>query len=411
MVNTYVRYFNKAISSVSRHDLNFDKDKYVQQCQVLNGEYQRLKEQYKDNLFLYDFNGVSDIIGILTEYCNGRDKKYADFIKRQYYEAEEGSLQENLYACIKQGIERGSSPTADLFSKYFIDTVGNLRIDSGHIRTFMHALDNIAERGKYGWRKYFAYSYREMLTIMYAYLRAHEIYNEPFTRNIVCDEGKQRKSEFDGFRAYIRKGVISPNFNNTYSLTWTGCSQIMCDYVPSFCIPQGYRGYISTKTGVCLASTVAAVRDTDYVTAMKFVNESKQGLIYTDLSKKYEDSQITNLLTGDYAKMDGVCGKVIERWFYEGAGTNGVYDYYNQEVAKTVQAVTGKRIYEVLSELEENGISSDDCYIYWVKDDKFALAVRDNKNVTKILPNTHKYFKPTPQPNYVNILNKNYVDF
>ena len=408
----YLKAFVMGAAQVEKHGLQFDKVKYDILCEqvteLANNIRGTLAPEQTRFLYDWDINNKASIYLALSQIAQGVNPKYAEYINKMYYEAEDGSVSENVYDSIRRYMKHGRTYTECLFDKYFVDTMGGIRIDSNHVRIFLDAMRNISARNLYGYMPYMSKDFEINLKLMYVALRADELYNAPFSKNIVLTDGKTRKSEYDGFRAYLRKGIITPNYNTQFSLSWVGCNQVTLDYVMSLCQPEGFNCYYYHKPGVTLKSLVATMNNCSMEQAHSIIKNTKSGFIYRALSKQVEDKFLPQLLSGDFSHFDGVYGKQIEKWFYEGYGATGAADYYGSYVAKTVQNETGKILYTIFQELRANGVSFADCYVYWIKDDRFAIAVRKNLILTSILPTTHHYLKPLPQANYVSVLNKSF---
>lgn len=417
--------FNSVANAIKNRGLQFDKDTFARDVNDMlkyaqANEMRDVDERTRRTLCYPEIAStdggiarasLNSMYEILLEFASGFNSNLYDYYKREYYEAEEGSTEERVYQYRIDEMEKMGNNRANgekLYSKYFIDIMGGMRIDSMHIKVFLNALRGMPTNNRYNWNKANVGNFETNLAILYILMRIEEFYTKPYATEVIETGGKARKSEFEGFKLYLRKGYFYPNFRTVFGLEWTGCNQILADYVPSYTVPTGYKGYICDEPFVALACLISTVTNTDYDKAREILKTRDKGVLYNELSPAFEDENLRELISGRFGSFDSKIGKKIEEWYYTGGGKNGSLDFYDIQISELIQSKTAERIKIFKDDLEKSGVSANDCYIYWLSDTKFAVAIKADLPVTKVLPTLHKQLKPVPLPNYTYILNKSY---
>lgn len=377
-------------------------DTYANCAENVTLTYEKLQELIEDDAKLANY---------ISELCCGKDEEYYNKTKKLYFEEEEGSVLEGVYAARykeqKSYIE-GKKHT-DLLSHYCVDTIGTLHLDADHIRFLIEVINSLNEKPVHNWSKGLIHDITNDFKLISDCLRVKEFFDEPYMASTLVDTAKMPKSEFVGLKGYIKKGRINPNFRRDMNLgiSWSGCKQVIKDYVMTYTIPEGYTGYYYERPGLAYTVFVATMLGTDLVRAKKYIDNATEGCIYSCLSKAYEQANLRQLLSCDFCNFDGIFGKQLTDWYLscDGEGAAGIFDYYTVEVAPVMQVFIG----EVLGYIEQKNISEDICEVTWIRDDSFVIIVKDGYNLIDIVGEKYeKYFKPVPESDMSRILNDNF---
>lgn len=408
-INTEGFEFNKLrfLADCKNLELLVDTSDYFENfwanSQNMTLTYKQLMELVKDD---------SKLSNYLMTLCSGRDEEYFKKIKRLYFEEEEGSVLEGVYAAtykLQQEYIDGKR-SVDLFARYCVDTLGVVCIDSDHIRFLIEVIRSLNEHPEHNWSKGIIHDISDDFKIISDYLRVHEFFEVPYMANNLVDTAKMPKSEFVGLKGYIKKGRINPNFRRDINLgiSWSGCKQIIKDYVRTYTVPDGYKGYYFERPGLAYTVFVASMLGTDLVNAKQFIDNATKGCIYSCLSKAYEQLNIRQLLSCSFCNFDGIFGEQLTNWYLscDGAGSGSIFDYYTVEVAPVMQIFVG----EVLGFIEQQHISDEIYDITWIRDDSFVIIIKEGHNLVDVVSEKYeKYFKPVPKNNLSLILNDNFV--